>query len=151
MQSSATLNTLLEQAEAERDAQAAVLRQCEAAAAQARQQIEQLNAYRAQYQQRWTSQFRQAGAIELVQCYQGFSQRLDQAITMQNQVTTQAEARVQQARAALVAHEQRVAAVRKLIERRRAEQQRLADRREQRSTDEAAQRRSTSGLTPSLI
>ncbi|MBI5258710.1 MAG: flagellar export protein FliJ [Burkholderiales bacterium] len=151
MDAPSTLTTLLQQAEADRDAAQAVLRHCEAVAAQAQAQAEQLSAYRSQYQQRWTTQFRQSGAIELVQCYQGFAQRLEQAITQQTHTTTQAQSRLEQARAQLIAREQRVAAVRKLIERRQAEQNRVAERRDQRNTDEAALRRHTaSRLTPSL-
>lgn len=152
MQTPQSLATLLQQAESDRDAQQTVLRGLENAAAAAQTQSEQLLAYRAQYQQRWTQQFRQSGTIEVLQAYQGFSQRLDQAISHQNHVAAQAQTRVQQARAELLAREQRVAAVRKLIERRMAEQQRAADRREQRASDEAASRRSTvSRLTPSMI
>ena len=154
MDANASLTTLLEQAEAERDAAQTVLRKCEASAAAAATQAEQLEAYRGQYQQRWQTQFRQAGAIELLQCYQGFGQRLDQAVQQQNQITAQAQARMQNARAALIAREQRVAAVRKLIERRQAEQLRVAERRDQRATDEAAARRhigNGSRLTPSMI
>ena len=152
MESSATLNLLLEQAEGARDAQQTVLRNCEAVAAHAQAQAEQLVAYRGQYQQRWSTHFRQAGAIELLQCVQGFSQRLEQAIAHQQQAAAQAQARVAQSRADLVACEQRVAAVRKLMERRQAEQRRVAERRDQRSTDEAAQRAHTgSRLTPSMI
>lgn len=151
MHSITTLTTLLGHAEAERDAALSALRQAEAAAAQARGQAEQLQNYRAQYQQRWSAQFRQSGAIEVVQCYQGFSQRLEQAIGQQGQVAGQAEARVEQARALLVEREQRVAAVRKLIERRTQEQRRMAERREQRSTDEAAQRKAGARQTLSMI
>jgi flagellar FliJ protein len=152
MESSATLNTLLEQAEAARDAQQIVLRNCEAAAEHAQAQADQLLAYRGQYNQRWSTHFRQPGSIELLQCVQGFSQRLDQAISHQTQACAQAQNRVVQARAELLAREQRVAAVRKLIERRQAEQVRATERREQRSSDEAAQRRhGGSRLTPSLI
>jgi len=152
METSNTLTTLLQQAESDRDAQQTVLRGLENAAAAAQNQAEQLLAYRAQYQQRWTSQFRQSGTIEVLQAYQGFSLRLDQAIAHQNHSAAQAHTRVQQARAELLAREQRVAAVRKLIERRMAEQQRSVERREQRSTDEFASRRaSVSRLTPSMI
>ncbi|WP_284617095.1 flagellar export protein FliJ [Aquabacterium humicola] len=135
-----SLHTLLEHAEAERDAALTALRNAEAAAASAQAQAEQLNTYRTQYQQRWSMQFRQTGTIELLQCYQGFGQRLDQAITQQGHVAAQAQNRVAQARALLLEREQRVAAVKKLIERREQEQRRVADRREQRSTDEAASR-----------
>ena len=154
MTSTQSLSTLLEHAEAERDAALAALRNTEAAAAAAQGQLDQLQEYRTQYQQRWSTQFRQAGSIELMQCYQGFGQRLDQAITQQSQIVAQAEQRAQQARAVVLEREQRVAAVRKLIERRQQEQNRVAERRDQRATDEAAQRsraNAASRLTPSMI
>ena len=154
MTSTQSLSTLLEHAEAERDAALAALRNTEAAAAAAQGQLDQLQEYRTQYQQRWSTQFRQAGSIELMQCYQGFAQRLDQAITQQSQIVAQAEQRAQQARAVVLEREQRVAAVRKLIERRQQEQNRVAERRDQRATDEAAQRtraNAASRLTPSMI
>lgn len=152
MESSATLNLLLEQAETARDAQQVILRNCETAATNAQAQADQLVAYRGQYNQRWSTHFRQPGSIELLQCVQGFSQRLEQAISHQAQVCAQAQNRVVQARAELLARETRVASVRKLIERRQTEQVRATERREQRSSDEFAQRRhGGSRLTPSLI
>jgi flagellar FliJ protein len=154
MSSTQSLTTLLEHAEAERDAALAALRHTEAAAAAAQGQLDQLQEYRTQYQQRWSAQFRQAGSIELLQCYQGFAQRLEQAIGQQGQVVAQAEKRAQQARAVVLEREQRVAAVRKLMERRQQEQNRVDERRDQRATDEAAQRsraNSASRLTPSMI
>jgi flagellar protein FliJ len=151
MESFASLTLLMDQAESARDAQQTVLRNFEATAAHAQAQAEQLLTYRGQYEERWSTHFRQAGAIGLLQCVQGFSQRLEQAIGHQSQASAQAQARVAQARSQLIALEQRLAAVRKLIERRRAEQRRVADRREQRSTDEAAQRRpSGSRFSPSV-
>ena len=48
--------------------------------------------------------------------------------------------RLQKARELLLAKEQRMAAVGKLIERRRTELQRINERREQRQTDETASR-----------
>lgn len=154
MSSTQSLTTLLEHAEAERDAALTVLRNTEAAAAAAQGQLDQLQEYRTQYQQRWSAQFRTAGSIELLQCYQGFAQRLEQAIGQQGQVVAQAEQRAQQARAVVLEREQRVAAVRKLMERRQQEQNRVAERRDQRATDEAAQRsraNASSRLTPSMI
>jgi flagellar biosynthesis chaperone FliJ len=50
--------------------------------------------------------------------------------------------------------EQRVAALRRLIDGRQKEQNRVAERRDQRATDEAAQRsraNASSRLTPSMI
>ncbi|WP_234413880.1 flagellar export protein FliJ [Ideonella sp. A 288] len=140
LDSIATLNTLLQHATHERDTALAALQQAEAAAEAARRQAEQLLGYRVEYRERWGSHFRGSGTIELLHCYQGFAGRLDQAIGQQDQAVKNAEARVERARALCVAREQRVAAVRKLIERRRAELDRAAGRREQRQLDEAAAR-----------
>lgn len=136
----ASLNLLLERASADRDAALAALRQAEAAHAAAQHQAAQLGDYRSQYRGRWSERFRSGESMQLVHCHRGFGQRLDQAIGMQHTQTEKAAARVQAARERLVAQEQRVASVRKLIERRTLEAQRVADRREQRATDEAAQR-----------
>lgn len=140
MDSLATLATVLQHAQTERDQALAALRQAEAAAKAAHQQHEQLHSYRGEYRERWTQRFRQQGTVELLHCYQGFAGRLDQAITLQNQSADQADVRLQKARELLLAKEQRMAAVGKLIERRRTELQRINERREQRQTDETASR-----------
>ncbi|MCB1995069.1 MAG: flagellar export protein FliJ [Burkholderiaceae bacterium] len=135
-----SLRTLLEHAEAERDTAASALRDAEAAAARHEAQAGQLGDYRSQFQARWTAQFRQPTAPSLLQCHHGFSQRLDQAIVQQQAQCRQQAQRVQRARDVLRQKEQRVAAVQKLIERRLTVQQRQAERRDQKQTDEAAQR-----------
>jgi flagellar FliJ protein len=134
------LNTLLEREQAERDRALAQLREAEAQAAQARTQAEQLRQYRADYVERWTRQFRQGGTMDLVQCYQSFMQRLEQAVQQQAQVAGHAQARLDTYLDALRAAEMRVASVRKLIERRQQQLRHQAERADQRHTDEAAQR-----------
>lgn len=140
MDSLATLATVLQHAQSERDQAVAALRQAEAAAQAAQQQNAQLQTYRGEYHERWSSQFRHEATVPLLECYQGFGGRLDQAITMQTHTATQADTRVQKAREVVLAKELRVAAVTKLIERRRAELQHMAARRDQRQTDETAAR-----------
>lgn len=140
MDSLATLATVLQHAQNERDQALLALRKAEATAQAARQQGEQLHHYRGEYRERWSARFRESGPVELLHCYRGFAGRLDQAITMQTQTTAQAEQRLLKARDVLLAKEQRVAAVTKLIERRQAELLRAAERREQRQTDETASR-----------
>ena len=135
-----SLNTLLEREEAERDAALAALHAARQQAEGARAQSAQLLAYRADYEGRWSKQFARQGAIEIVQCYHGFTQRLEQAIVQQQRVAEHALAQLEHARALLQACELRVASVRKLIERRVQAQERVAARREQKQTDEAAQR-----------
>lgn len=134
------LRSLLERAQAERDTAVTVLRQAEALVRQASAQANQLHSYRSEYDQRWTLRFRQSGTRELLECQQAFGQRLSQAIAHQRSDSQHLGNRVVRARAALMARELRVAAVRKLIERREHELQRMVGRREQRHDDEIAQR-----------
>jgi flagellar FliJ protein len=135
-----SLLALLAHAGSERDAARAALRLAEEAAARHRTQAEQLQAYRGEYRQRWTERFAQAGTPALLHCHHGFGQRLDQAIDQQGRQVDHGARQVAQALALLQRREQRLAAVRKLVERRLAEQGRSAARREQKQTDEAAQR-----------
>ena len=74
-----SLLTLLAHAERERDAALAALRGCQIEQRNAQAQAEQLQRYRRDYEQRWQTQFRASGAIEVVHCYQGFMQRLGTA------------------------------------------------------------------------
>ena len=134
------LEALLQRAETDRNAAQATLRQAETQEAQAQAQSRHLQDYRGEYDQRWVARFQQSGTPELLHCQRGFGQRLDQAIAVQSTNAAQLGNRVQRARDQLLAREQRVAAVRKLIERRSAELAKIADRRDQRNTDEAAQR-----------
>ncbi len=139
------LQSVLQQAEAARDTAAQVLRQAEAMVQQAEAQARQLHDYRGEFDQRWLARFRQSGTPELLHCHRGFGQRLDQAIHHQQLNSEQLGNRVQQARSVLLAREQRVALVRKLMQRRQAEWLLQAERRDQRSTDEAAQRAAATG------
>ena len=148
MNSIALLQTLQQRAEAERDTALATLRQAEALVQQAEQQAQQLQGYRSEYDQRWTARFQEHGTAELLHCHRGFGQRLDHAITMQLTNSRQLGNRVHQARETLVAREMRVAGVRKLIERRQAELAKIAARRDQNQTDEAAQRASANRIHP---
>jgi flagellar FliJ protein len=142
-----SLTVLLKQAETERDEALVLLQQAQKRSEAAAAQEEQLLAYRGQYRQRWAQQFSASSAIEIVQCYQGFGDRLEQAITHQQQAVGQCKAQVERMKNLVQEREMRVASVRKLIERRQQEHRRAEDRREQKITDEAAQR---SGLNSSL-
>jgi flagellar FliJ protein len=134
------LQTLSEHAGATRDKALAVHRHALAAHQSAQAQQDQLVDYRREYAQRFGSQFQRGGAIELLQCYQGFMARLDDAVAQQGRVVAQAEARAADAKSALLAAELRVASVHKLIERRTAEASARGERRDQKATDEFASR-----------
>lgn len=134
------LQTLLDQADAARDKALGVHQRAMAAVLAAQAQCEQLATYRREYAARFGGQFRQSGAIELLQCYQGFMTRLDEALAQQGALVDQAKARAEDAKAALLAAELRDCSVRKLIERRSAEAAAQRERREQKDTDEFASR-----------
>jgi flagellar protein FliJ len=146
-QSTRTWLLLLERTQAERDSATAALRRAEDAAARQQTQAAQLQTYRVEYQQRWSVHFGREGRPEILQCYRNFMDRLDQAVQQQDQLVVQAAAAAAEARRTLQAREQRVAAVRKLIERRLAEQQAQVAQREQRHSDETAQRSASRSLT----
>jgi flagellar FliJ protein len=135
-----TLSLLLERAEGERDAAARALHTAGLQAEAARAQHGELAGYRQDYQQRWTQSFAQGTTMSLMGCYQSFGQRLDQAVTTQGHVASHADQRQARAREALHQAELRVAALRQLIARRQAEAAKVAQRREQRATDEFAAR-----------
>jgi flagellar protein FliJ len=136
-----SLLTLQDKERTTRDQARVALHDCQQGADRAQAQADQLQQYRSEYLQRWSSQFRQQGGIELMQCYQGFVLKLDEAIAQQASALQHAVLRVEKARAYLAECELRLASVGKLIERRQAEAQRVAQQREQRASDEAAQRR----------
>jgi len=138
--SSHPLQLLVQQAQQQRDQAQSALRRAAEAASQAQQQNEQLRSYRDDYQRRWSAQFHQGATMEILQCYRSFMQRLDQAVTQQTRQAELAAARQAQAREHLVESERRVAAVRKLLQRRAAEQSQVQRQREQKQSDELAQR-----------
>lgn len=134
------LLTLLAQAEGERDEAQAHSQRQDAAQHAAQAQADQLLDYRRDYEQRWGAHFSRQSKIELLHCYQGFIQRLSQAIEQQAHAARRAADQAALALATLREAELRVASVRKLIERRVGEQQRSEEKREQKQTDEFAAR-----------
>ena len=134
------LLALLKQTESERDEALSHSERLAAAQRTAQAQSEQLLAYRRDYEQRWGAQFSREGQIELLRCYQGFVERLSQAIRQQSHAAAHAQTQAENAATALRQHEIRVASVRKLIERRVQQAQHGAQRREQKQTDEFAAR-----------
>lgn len=135
-----TLATLLEQSERERDLAQAAQQRALAASRAAQAQAEQLVGYRRDYEQRWSEQFRREGSIELLRCYQGFMERLTQAVDQQAGVAEFNGQQLAQAATVLRAAEVRCASVRRLIERRSLELRNADERRDQKQNDELAAR-----------
>ncbi len=134
------LQLLLQREQQQCDAAQAALRQCHDAARRAHEQHRQLLGYRGDYEARWSAQFLQGSTMDILRCYRSFMQRLDQAVALQARQAEAAEQHLAQAREKLLECERRLASVRKLIERRHAELQRAGSRREQKHSDELAQR-----------
>ncbi len=135
-----TLTLLLGQHERRRDAAIAEHLRTQTVWEAALHQAEQLRIYRREYEQRWHLQFCREGKIELVHCYQSFMERLTLAVEQQVRIAEHAAQQVEHALGVLRDTELRCASVRKLIERRHAEQRIATDRRDQKQTDEAAAR-----------
>ncbi len=123
------LIALLAQTERQRDLALADQAKAQAASEAAQAQADQLLAYRRDYEERWRAQFCQEGRIELVRCYQGFVERLTQAVDQQARAAAHARRCSSSARRTIVReHELRCAAVRKLVEQRLADSRRDGER-----------------------
>jgi flagellar protein FliJ len=144
------LRTLLEHEQQRRDTALLHWREAQRQAEAAQEQADALVTYRSEYRQRWAAQFAKAAPIEIVRCYQGFVDRLEQAIgAQQSQVRGSAE-RLDAALQRLRHREMKLATVRRLIERRQQAHALLAQRRDQKACDEAAQRRPGVAGLPAL-
>jgi flagellar FliJ protein len=145
-QDNSTLELLLEREQSELDAAALALHQAESHLARVEAQVAQFQTYRAEYVGRWQAEFQQQqGGAEILHCYRGFSRRLDEALNQLATQQMQAQATARRRRAVLLETQTRVAAIRKLIERRREAQALLEQRREQKHTDDFAQRANRPG------
>jgi flagellar FliJ protein len=143
------LHTLLEHAERQRDTALAALQRAEDAWRRQQQQAVQLTAYRDEYRGRSPATGGRSASIEMLRCHTTFMQRLEQAVVQQQGQCQAAESRALALRRELLAHELRVASVRKLLERRGEQAQQVANRQEQRRNDEAGQRQRRPGMAAS--
>jgi flagellar FliJ protein len=140
MSANASLLLVLEAAEKARDAALADLDAARKAFEGARQQAQSLTDWRHEYQQRWQAQFRQAGGMEIMRCYQDFMLRLGEAVSDQDKRVEQASQHMDRCKAQLIERERKVAAVTQLMDRRLAEAMLRQNRQDQKATDEVAAR-----------
>jgi flagellar FliJ protein len=140
MQRVNSLQLLMQREQQRCDQAQSAMRRADDTARRAHEQREQLIAYRGEYEARWTAQFHQGGTMDILLCYRSFMQRLDQAVAMQTRQAELADTHLAQARLLLMESERRIASVRKLLERRFAELAQAGRQREQKQTDEQAQR-----------
>lgn len=134
------LMVLLDQAERERDQALAAQNRAESALAGAKRQQQQLADYRQESDARWTQQFQQGVAMTLLQCYHDFAGRLQGAVDQQVKQIERLHLERERAGEVTLAAELRLAAVKKLLERRGQALLRSASQREQKQMDELAAR-----------
>jgi flagellar protein FliJ len=139
------LQTLLEHEQSRRDQALVQWREAQRLADAAREQADALVTYRGEYRKRWAAQFAQAAPIEIVRCHHGFVERLEHAIAAQQAKVDGSAERTAAALARLRHREMKLATVHRLIERRLQAQALVQQRRDQKTTDEVAQRRPALG------
>jgi flagellar FliJ protein len=140
MNTPAALQTLLDHAVAQRDNALAAHRRAIVALQGAQAQAEQLVAHRKDTIERAGARAQENANLVMMQSYQGFMQRLDDAVRQQQARVDAALARRESAEHLLVAAEQRVASVRKILDGRLALAGQIAARIEQKASDEFASR-----------
>lgn len=136
----------VELAERQRDAARQTLGRVQSARQAAQAQLVQLSGYAAETQGRWGMRAGAAVQPEVMHHHYQFMGRLDHAIGLQTQALSGQDQRVDQARQALLQAELRLSSLRKVLERRRAELALLAQRREQKQTDERASQRAAARM-----
>ena len=137
----ATLATLLDQQKQHRDAALGQLEKAREQAQAAQRQADDLAAYRASFHQRWGAQPGQRLDMGVLRAYQGFGERLEQAIGVQTGVCLGHNARLSQARQHLVQRELRVATTERLLTRTETALARHRDQLDQKRADDAAAQR----------
>lgn len=135
-----SLSTVLDQAHNDRDQACVLLESSRKVLEDARFKLQSLQEFRAQYEQRWQGQFKQAGGMEILRCYQDFMGRLSDAVNDQMARVGLLEKDHHQRRQVLIEAERRVSAIQKVVERRQQELALHTARKEQRDTDELATR-----------
>jgi flagellar FliJ protein len=134
------LLALLQQAQSQRDEALAARQRALDAERRAEAQAAQLLAYRQDYERRWRAQMADGQGMAVVGCYQSFGERLTQAIEQQRRQVEALRAQRERIEAALLERERMLASTAKLLERRRADDARVAARHERRLDDESAAR-----------
>jgi len=132
------LELAIEQATQQRDAQARRHAQAQKTLQFAHGQLAQLQSYASDTDARWVGGHAVNLSVELIKHHYQFMDRLQHAVTQQLGVIANLERQLASAHQVLLQAEYRLAGFKQLIKGRRAEQQVLQERREQRSTDEFA-------------
>lgn len=136
-----SLNALMiaiEMAVRKRDDARQALRERQHAFDAAKSQMEQLENYAAEMQQRWGATEGASLKPEVMVYHRQFMERLEHAINLQTRVIADQSIRLEAAQKALMAAELRLTSLNKVVETRRRDMELAQMRREQKQTDERA-------------
>ena len=136
-----SLNALMiaiEMAVRKRDDARQALRERQHAFDAAKSQMEQLENYAAEMQQRWGATEGASLKPEVMVHHRQFMERLEHAINLQTRVIADPSIRLEAAQKALMAAELRLTSLNKVVETRRRDMELAQMRREQKQTDERA-------------
>lgn len=136
-----SLNALMiaiEMATRKRDEARQALRERQRAYDAAHSQMQQLESYAAEMQQRWGAVEGAEMKPEVMFHHRQFMERLQHAIQLQNKVMADQSLRLEAAQKALMAAELRLSSLNKVVETRRRDMALAQMRREQKQTDERA-------------
>lgn len=126
----------IDQATRQRDDAIAVLLKSQIACQGAQDQMGQLESYARETESHWALGARSTANPEIVQHYDHFMDRLQQAVGMQQGVVAEQLQALATARQRLMAAEIRAAGLQRLLDKRRADQTRIQNTREQKQLDE---------------
>lgn len=116
----------------------------------AQEQMNQLEGYAADTDNRWLQPGAQARSVELIRHHYQFMDRLQQAIALQSGVIMNTGKQVAAAASLLLQAEQRLAGLNQVLKARQAELSQIQRRAEQRQTDEFAAIAYARRMQPSL-
>ena len=136
-----SLNALMiaiEMAVRKRDDARQALRERQHAFDAAKSQMEQLENYAAEMQQRWGATEGASLKPEVMVHHRQFMERLEHAINLQTRVIADQSIRLEAVQKALMAAELRLTSLNKVVETRRRDMELAQMRREQKQTDERA-------------
>lgn len=132
------LSVAVEMALRKRDDARRMLQDARGAHQAAQAQMEQLEGYAGETQNRWGMRANAAVAPEVMFHHYQFMDRLNHAIGLQTGVVSEHGVRVDTAQRALLEEELRLASLKKLMEKRQKEAEQAQMRREQKQTDDHA-------------
>ncbi|GAA6143251.1 flagellar export protein FliJ [Hydrogenophaga sp. 5NK40-0174] len=138
MTSMTSLNKVVDLAEKRRDAALSALAQQQREMAMAQAQLDQLESYSAEAQQRWAGRTGVQLDASLLHHHRHFMDKIRHAVEFQRSVIGNKQAQIDRCQIAVHAAERDVAGLKKYVERQLSAQELSRRKREQKDTDEMA-------------